>query len=121
MNNRTLSAVVLGSFIIALAVGLIAYYATDYGLAIILWVTLLIFGIALFALSFLYPKESGKFTPSESLYRTVLGLIIAVIGLIGLLYTATSISWIILVAVFLIVLAVVGIAVALTNGKKEGR
>jgi len=121
MNNRTLSAVVLGSFIIALAVGLIAYYATDYGLAMVLWVTLLIFGIALFALSFLYPKESGKFTPSESSYKMVQGIIIAVLGLVGLLYTTASISPIILAAIFLIVLAVTGIAVALMNGKKGGQ
>jgi len=120
MNNRTLSAVALGSFIIALAVGLIVYYATDYGLAVILWVTLLIFGIALFALSFLYSKESGKFTPSESLYRMVLGIIIAVLGLIGLLYTAANVNVIVLAAIFLIVLALVGITVALMNGKKEG-
>jgi len=120
MNNKTLSAVVLGSFIIALAIGLIAYYATNYGLAIILWVTLLIFGIALFALSFLSSGKSSKFGTSESSYRMVSGILIAVIGLIGILYTATSISIWILAAIFLIVLALVGISVALMNGK-EGK
>jgi hypothetical protein len=120
MNNRTLSAVTLGAFLIALAVGIIAWVAMDSALTMILWVTLLIFGIALFALSFLYPKGSGKFGPSEFIYRMVAGIIIAAIGLIGILFTETEISIWILAAIFLIVLAVVGITVALMNGK-EGK
>jgi len=121
MNNRTLSATVLGAFIIALAVGLITYAMTDYGLTIILWVTLLIFGIAVFAMSFMYPKESGKFGPSESSYRMVVGSIAALAGLIGLLYTITDIDPLILTAIFLIAFAVVIIAVALMNRNKEGQ
>jgi len=121
MNNRTLSAAVLGAFIIALAVGLIIYAVTDYGLTIILWVTLLIFGIAFFAVSFISPKEAGKFGPSESSYRMVVGIITAMIGLIGLLYTTTDLDPIILIAIFLIVIAVVVIAVALMNKNKEGQ
>jgi len=121
MNTKTLSAVALGSFIIALAVGLLVYEATSYGLAIILWVAMLIFGIALFALSFLYSGESGKFSPSESSYRMVAGILIAVIGLIGILYETTDVSLLILAAIFLIALALVGISVALMNGNKEGK
>ncbi|MCL1811257.1 MAG: hypothetical protein FWG41_03445 [Methanomassiliicoccaceae archaeon] len=120
MNNRTLSAVTLGSLIIALAVGLIVYVATDEW-TMILWTTLLIFGIALFALSFLYPSESGKFGPSESLYRMVLGILLAVVGIVGILSVYTDLSSLILVAILLIALALVGIMAALMNGKKEGQ
>ncbi|MCL1979154.1 MAG: hypothetical protein FWG60_03240 [Methanomassiliicoccaceae archaeon] len=119
MNNRTLSAVTLGSLIIALAIGLIFYAATDCGWMMIIWTTMLIFGIALFALSFLYPGESGKFGPSESIYRMVLGILIAVAGVIGILNTYTDVSIWILAAIFLIAVALVGITVALINGKKE--
>jgi hypothetical protein len=121
MNNKTLSAVTLGAFIISLAIGVIVYAVTDYGLAIILWVTMLIFGIALFAISFMYSGKPGKFGPSDSSYRMVAGILIAVVGLLCIIATLTNVSWWILVAVFLIVLALTGIFVALTNGKKEGQ
>ncbi len=121
MNNRTLSAVTLGLFLVSLAVGLIVFVATGLGAAIILWTTMLIFGIALLAMSFMYSGESGKFGPSDSIYRMVGGILVAVIGLIGMLYTFTDLSIWILVAIFLIALALVGISVALVNGKKEGQ
>ena len=118
MNNRSLSAVALGSAIIALAVGLIVYVVTDR-LTMILWTVLLIFGIALFALSFLYSSERGKFGPSESVYKMVLGVLLATAGVVGILYTYTDVSVWILAAIFLIVLALTGITVALANGKEE--
>ncbi|MDR2698310.1 MAG: hypothetical protein LBB30_01360 [Candidatus Methanoplasma sp.] len=121
MNNKTLSAVTLGAFVISLAVGLIIYAATDCGLIVILWTTLLLFGIALFALSFMYSGESRGFGPSESVYRMTMGIIAAVVGLIGMLYTFTDVGILILAAIFIIVLALVGVFVALTNGKKEGQ
>jgi peptidoglycan/LPS O-acetylase OafA/YrhL len=120
MNNKTLSAISLGSAIIALGIGLIVYVITDE-LAMILWTVLLIFGIALLAMSFLYSGKSGKFGPSEFVYRMVLGILLAVIGVIGILYTYTDVSIWILAAIFLIALALVGILVALMNGKKEGQ
>jgi len=121
MNNKLLSAVTLGSFLISLAVGLIIYVATDCGLLTILWTVLLIFGIALFALSFMYSGESKGFGPSESSYRMVLGIILAVIGLIGILNTFTDVDILILVAIFIIAVVLIGIFTALMNGKKEGQ
>lgn len=121
MNNRTLSAALLGAFIIALAVGLICFAVTDHGVTIILWITLLIFGGALVALSIVYPKDGTKFGPSESVYRMVAGTIAATAGLMGLLFTMTEMDPIILAALFLIVLAAVIIAAALKNGKNEGK
>lgn len=121
MNNRTLSAVTLGSFLISLAIGLIVYAVGDNSWTIILWTTMLIFGIALLAISFMYSGESGKFGPSDSIYRMVGGIIIAVIGIIGILDMFTGLSALILIAIFIIALALVGISVALINGKKEGQ
>jgi len=121
MDNRTLSAITLGSFLIALAIGIIVYVATSYGILIILWIALLIFGIALLALSFMYPTESGKFGPSESSFRMVWGILLAVVGFVGLLYTMTDVNVWILLAIILIAVAVTGIIVAVKNGKKEGR
>ncbi len=120
MNNKTLSAIVLGSFIVSLAIGLIIFALTDLGLMIVVWTVALLFGIDLFVLSFIYPGERGKFGPSESSYRMVVGAITAAVGLIGMLYTFTDLSVWILIAIFLIILAVVIIGVALMNGKKEG-
>jgi phosphatidylglycerophosphate synthase len=117
-----LSAVTLGSFLISLGIGIIVYVATDYGLMIILWTTLLIFGIALLALSFMYSAESGKYGgPSESTFRMVAGILLAVVGFIGMLNMFTDVSLWILLAIFIIALAIVIIFVALTNGKKEGQ
>ena len=118
MNNRTLSAITLGALIIALGVSLIVYVASDEW-TMILWVTMLIFGAALFALSFLYSGESGKFGPSESVYRMVVGIILLTAGAIGVLSTYTEINAWILIAAFIIVVALVGIVVAIMNGKKE--
>ncbi|MDR3074875.1 MAG: hypothetical protein LBU30_02405 [Candidatus Methanoplasma sp.] len=119
MKSRTLSAVTLGLFIISLAAGLIVFSVTDHGPMIILWVTILIFGTALFVMSFMYSGEIGKFGPSDSIYMMVPAILLAVIGLLGILHMFTDLSIWILVAVFLIALALVGISVALENGKKE--
>ncbi|MDR1405440.1 MAG: hypothetical protein LBJ20_07755 [Candidatus Methanoplasma sp.] len=121
MNNRTLSAVTLGLFIISLAIGLMVFAATDYGLIIVLCTTVLIFGIALFAVSFMYPGESGKFGPSDRMYRAISGILAATVGFVGMLHIFTDLSIWILAGVFLIVLASVGISAALINGKKEGQ
>jgi len=115
-----MSAVALGSFIIAVAIGLIVYVATGKAM-MTLWTALLIIGIALVAMSFLYPSESGKFRPPESIYILAAGVIIAVIGVIGILNTYTDINFWILVAIFLIALALVGIFAAVSNGRKEGK
>jgi len=120
MNNRTLSAVTAVSAIIALAVGLIVYVITDE-LMMILWTALLIFGIALLALSFLCSSESGKFGPSESINRFVWGALMAVIGAMGILSTYADINIWILVAIFLIAMALVGTVALYVNGKKEGQ
>ncbi len=119
LNNRTLSAVSLGMFIIALAIGIIAYMALDKGVLIILWVTALIFGLTLCLMSNLFSDKTTGAGPSERIYRLAVGAFVALIGIVGLMYTATNIDWIYLIAIFLIGIAAIGIAIALINNKKE--
>jgi hypothetical protein len=116
MNNRTTSAVTLGLVIIALAVGLIVYYLTDSipgGIA----VTILVAGIAVASTSIGYSGTPDKYGPSDLLYRLVAGLVVAVIGVIILIYAFTDLSAIILVAIFLVAIALIGIFAAIFNGK----
>jgi len=121
MNNNTTSAVIIGSAIIAVAVGLIVYAAIGGSVTIVLWISTLIFGMSLVALSFLSSNKSGKFSPSEFIYRFVNGVLIAVFGAMGLLYIYADVSNWILVAIFLIALALLGIAAAVVSGKREGQ
>jgi hypothetical protein len=116
MNSRTTSAVTLGLIIIALAVGLIVYHLTDSipgGIAVII----LVAGIALASTSLGFSGTPDKYGPSDSLYRLVVGLVVAVIGVIILVYAFTDLSAIILVAIFLIAIALIGIFAAVFNGK----
>jgi hypothetical protein len=116
MNSRTTSAVTLGLVIIALAVGLIVYYLTDNVLGGIS-VIILVAGIALASTSIGFSGVPDKYGPSDFLYRLVVGLVVAVIGVIILISAFTDVSGIILAAIFIIAIAVIGIFAALVNGK----
>jgi hypothetical protein len=119
MNKNTLSAVTLGLLLLSVAAGIIVWQVTGEVIGVALCTMLLIFGIGLFALSFLDSGVPGKFGPSEATYKLVIGIIIAVFGTAGLLNIFTDLNIWILVAIVIIAIAVLGIAVALTNGKKE--
>jgi hypothetical protein len=121
MNNKMIPVVILGAFIISLAIGLVVYSVTDYGWMIILWTTLLVFGIALIALAFASSREEGKYGPSHFAYRLAVSIILTTIGVIGMLDTFTDVSIWILVAIFLVAIALTGITIALINGKQEGQ
>ncbi|MCL2317886.1 MAG: hypothetical protein FWC44_02360 [Methanomassiliicoccaceae archaeon] len=105
MNSNTLSAITVIALIVALAIGLIVYVVTDYGLIIILWVTLMIFGGAYGTLAMFSPKESGKYGPAPFINNLIIGEIILMVGMIGLLYTISDVDPIILIAAFLVMLA----------------
>ncbi len=118
-DSRTVSAVTLGVFIIALAVALLAYHFMNKGVLVILWVTALIFGVALCFLSNLYEGKEKRGEPSEGMYRLAVGAVTALIGITGLMSTM-GMELIYTVAVFLIGIAAVGITIALINGKGKG-
>jgi hypothetical protein len=113
-----MSAVTFGLIIIAVAVGLIVYYTTENVLGTI-GVVLLIVGALLSLTALGYSAVPDKFGPSEAMYRLVAGLVAADIGLVVLLAGFTNLGAIILIAIFLIILAAVGIMTALVNGKEE--
>jgi len=121
MNKNTLSAVTLGLLLLSVAAGIIVWQVANEGPEVALCVIMLIFGIGLLALSFLDSGVPSKFGPSESIYKLVIGIIIAVFGIAGLLGIFAGINVWILVALIIIVIAVLGIIIALTNGKREAK
>lgn len=118
-DNRTVSAVVLGLFIIGVAAGFILYSTVKDDITIILWTVLIVGGLALVILSDMFTGKDTGFGPSESAYRAVVGAVCIVIGIVGMLFIFTDVDLWVLAAIFLIAIAVIGMAVALSNGRKE--
>lgn len=119
LNSRTLSAVKLGVFIIAFAIGILLYMAVKKDVLVIVWGTLLIFGIALCILSGLSSNATTGTGPSDLMYNLVIGAVLTLVGLAGLLYSMTSLGLVYIAVIVLIGIAVIGIAAALINNKKE--
>ena len=118
-KTRTLSAITAGMFLIALAIGIIAYKATETGgITIIIWVLALVFGLMLCMISTAYSDKEIKGVPSEMMYRFAVGSFVALIGLSGILWTLTKLDSMYILAIFIIGLAAIGISVALINSKK---
>jgi hypothetical protein len=116
MKSNTLSAVTLGLAIMALAAGLIAYYATSDALAAI-GIAVLIIGALVAATSVGYSAAPDKFGPSARSHRLATGLVAAVAGAV-LLLAWLGVDAIILAAIFIIGVAAIGIAVALSNDRE---
>lgn len=119
LNSRTLSAVKLGVFIIAFAIGILLYMAVKKDVLVIVWGTLLIFGIALCILSRLSSNATTGAGPSDLMYNLVIGAVLTLVGLAGLLYSMTSLGLVYIAVIVLIGIAVIGIAAALINNNKE--
>ncbi|MDD3379298.1 MAG: hypothetical protein PHG86_04855 [Candidatus Methanomethylophilaceae archaeon] len=117
INNKTMSAVLLGAAIIALAIGLIIYSVVRKDFFVIIWSFALIFGIAICITVSAY-SNAEKHGPSEMMYRLSTGMVMVLIGIIGFINIFASIDALILIAIFLIGLAFIGITVAITNNKK---
>lgn len=115
-SYRTRQAVVAAFVLIALALAIIVYGATDAGASGAVGVFLLITGIGITVLSFLFSNEPDKFGPSELMYRLVAGLLILIVGLAVLLY-ALDVEGYVIAAVVIIAIALIGLCTALINGK----
>ena len=115
---RTREAVVAAFVLIALALAVIVYGATDAGVTGSLAAFLIVAGIGIAVMSALFDSTPDKFGPSEMIYRLVVGVIIFAVGLVCLLF-AFDVSTYVIVAVFIIIIAVLGLCVALVNGKKS--
>lgn len=115
---RTRAVVTAGLFIIALAVGVVLYGVGAVGAVGFVGVVVLLAGVILAAASFTYSKKPDKFGPSEADYRLVAGVIAAVAGAVILLLDGGA-EWYVALALALVVVAVLGIAMALKNNTGE--
>ena len=115
---RTKQALVAAFVLIAVALAVIIYGATGLGAKGAVGVLLLIIGVGIAAMSLMFSGEPDKFGPSEKVFRLVMGVIIALVGAVILLWTAGA-AWYILAAVLLIGIALLGAFTAVSNSKKS--
>lgn len=113
LKPRTWSAISLGALLIAVALGLILYWATKDVLNTI-GAILLVFGVYVAATSFARGGGEDNFGPSNADASLAAGAVVAGIGAACFVYSLTS-SVLVTVAVIIIVLAIVGIIMAVKN------
>jgi hypothetical protein len=116
-NYRIRNTVVFAGALIALAVGLLIVGLANLAWINLLWIFMLVFGIVLAVVGTTYNSTPDKFGPSEQIYRIAIGALLALFGLIGLLWSNACTEYYICLAVLLIGIAVIGLAVALSNHK----
>ncbi len=113
MNPRTWTAISVGVLLIAVAVGIILYVVTGDLLNTFATI-LLVYGMYMAAMGFVKKGGENNFGPSESDAALAAGAVIAGIGAACFAYSFSD-SVYITVAVLIIVLAVVGIIMAVKN------
>ncbi len=113
LKPRTWSAISLGALLIAIALGLIIYWYTGDALGTI-GAILLVFGVYVAATSFARSGGEDNFGPSSADAALAAGAVVAGVGAACFVYSATG-EVLITVAVIIIVLAVVGIIMAVKN------
>lgn len=113
LNPRTWSAIALGALLISIALGLILYWQTDSLLSAFAAI-LLIFGAYTAASSFARRGREDSFGPSDSDAALAGGVVIAGVGATCLVWDATR-EVTVTVAVLIIIVAVVGIVMAVKN------
>ena len=118
-SYRTRGAVLAAGALIAAAVGLLVVGLAGMAWLNVLWIFLLIFGIVLAAAGATYSSTPDKFGPSEQAYRVVSGALLALIGLVGVLWSNIHADWYVYVAVLIIGIAVIGLSAALVGHKNS--
>ena len=113
---RTRQAMVGAFILIAAALAIVVYGATNLGALAAVGIFVLVLGIGIAALSLMFSGTPDKFGPSEKVFRLVAGVILALIGTVLLLHVWGA-AWYILVAVLLVGIAVLGALTALSNSK----
>lgn len=113
LKPRTWNAIAAGVLLISIAVGLILYYYTGSLLNTFATI-LLVFGLYVAATSFARKGGEDNFGPSASDAAMASGAVVAGVGLTCFAYSLSG-EVVITVAVLIIVLAVVGIAMAVKN------
>ncbi len=113
MNPRTWSAIALGALLISVALGLILYWQTDSLLSAFAAI-LLIFGAYMAVSSFFRNGRKDSFGPADADASLAGGVIVAGVGATCLVWDATG-EVTITAAVLIIIVAVVGIVMAVKN------
>lgn len=113
LKPRTWSAIALGALLIAVALGLILYWYTGDALNTF-GAILLVFGVYVAATSFARKGGEDNFGPSNADASLAAGAVLAGIGVACFVYSLTN-AVLVTVAVIIIVLAVVGMIMAVKN------
>ena len=115
LANRALSTITSAIFLISLVAGLAAYYATDMGISIILWIVLIIMGITIAVLAPMRKNLSTNFGPNNTDYNFVMGVMVSVIGVAGYIWFFTDLGWLAPVALILLAIAALAIILVVKN------
>ena len=99
-----ISGLLLGTLILTIAVAIICWQALDMSFWVIPCIILVGIGVHLIAMSCILPKQSNV-SSSPSSYYLVNGVIIGTLGVLGFVKLNTDLSWWIIVAIFMIVIA----------------
>ena len=113
MNPRTWNAIAVGMLLIAIALGVILYFYTG-DLLNAFSAILRVFGLYIAATSFARKGGENNFGPSASDAAMAAGGIVAGVGVTGFVYSLSG-EVLITAAVLIIIVAVIGIAMALKN------
>ena len=108
------SGLLLGVIILTIAVAIICWQALEMSFWVVPCVILIGLGAYLVAMSLVLPKQSD-IGPSQSSYYLVNGVILATIGALGFVKMNTDLSWWIIVAIFMVVIALLLIWRVLVN------
>lgn len=113
-SNRTWGAISAGAFLLSIALAIILYVVTGDPLTA-LWTILIVFGIYMAVTAPLRSKGGdGAFGPSAADASVAGGILLAGVGATGFVYDYCQ-DVLITVAVFIVIVAVVGIVMAIKN------
>lgn len=113
MSSRTWSAIAAGVFLLAVALGILIYMDTGDAFDA-LWTILIVFGLYIGLSSAFKDRGNDNFGPSEADVSLVGGVILAGIGLSGLVYSFTD-EVLYTVVTLIVIVAVAGIVMAIKN------
>ncbi len=113
MSTRTWNAIAAGVFLLAVALGILIYSSTG-DVFDVLWTILIVFGLYVGLSSVFKDRGNDNFGPSEADVSLVGGIILAGIGVSGLVYSVTS-DVLYTVVLLIVIVAVAGIIMAIKN------
>ena len=113
MNGSTMGAITGGALLLAVVLGIVLYLVTGQLLDVI-WAMLIVFGLFLGLTSVFMKGGGNNFGSSYGDSKLVTGIILAGIGVAGLIQSYIG-NILITVAVFIAIIAVTGIVMAIKN------